>query len=86
MTWLSNTWFPPGLEKTGKPGKMGRHFPVREKSRNSVKTGKVGEFYSKYWKNQKKLNWKTENNTGKVQEICQPVIVENPANMVPYFK
>ena len=38
---------------TGKPGKMGKHFPVREKSGNYVKTGKVREFYSKYWKNQK---------------------------------
>ena len=29
---------------TGKPGKMGRHFPVREKPGNFVKTGKVREF------------------------------------------
>ena len=48
---------------TGKRGKMERHFPVRE-------------FYSKYWKNQKNLYWKTEKNTGKVREICQPVIVK----------
>ena len=32
----------------GKSGKMGRHFPVREKSGNFVKTGKVREFYSQY--------------------------------------
>ena len=32
---------PPG---TGKPGKMGRHFPVREKSGNFVKTRKVREY------------------------------------------
>ena len=57
-----------GTGKTGKPGKMGKHFPVREKSENFVKTRKVREFYSKYWK--------TEKNTGKVSEICQPVIVK----------
>ena len=76
---------PTGTGNKRKPGKMGRHFPVREKSGNVVKTGKIREFYSKSWKNQKKLYWKIEKNTGKVREICQPVIV-NPANMVPYFK
>ena len=30
--------------RTGKPGKMGRHFPVREKSGNFDETGKVREF------------------------------------------
>ena len=55
---------PTGTGNQGKPGKMGRHFPVRE----FVKTGKVREFYSKYWK--------IEKNTGKVREICQPVIVK----------
>ena len=29
--------------KTAKPGKMGRHFPVREKSENFEQTGKVRE-------------------------------------------
>ena len=29
--------------RTGKPGKMGRHFPVREKSGNFEKAGKVRE-------------------------------------------
>ena len=28
--------------RTGKPGKMGRHFPVREKSGNFEQAGKVG--------------------------------------------
>ena len=37
--------------RTGKPEE---HFPVREKSWNFAKTGKVREFYPKYWKNQKK--------------------------------
>ena len=58
--------------KQGKPGKMGRHFPVKEKSGNYVKTGKVKEFYSKNWKIRKKLFWKIE----KILEICQQVIVK----------
>ena len=70
----------------GKPGKMGRHFPVREKSGNFVKTGKVREFYSKYWKNWKKLYWKIEKNTGKSQGNLSASNSENPANVVPYVK
>ena len=35
---------------TRKPGKMGVHFLVREKPRNFEHTGKVWEFYPKYWK------------------------------------
>ena len=46
---------PTGTGNQGKPGKIGRHFPFREKSGNFVKTGKVREFYSKYWKNWKKI-------------------------------
>ena len=38
--------------RTGKPGKMGRHFPVREKSGNFEQTGKVRENHTKYWKPQ----------------------------------
>ena len=38
--------------RTGKPGKIGRHFPVREKSGNFEKTGKVRENHTKYWKTQ----------------------------------
>ena len=36
--------------RTRKPGKMGRHFPVREKSGNFEQTGKVRESHTKYWK------------------------------------
>ena len=36
--------------RTGKPGKMGRHFPVRERSGNFEQTGKVRENHTKYWK------------------------------------
>ena len=41
--------------RTRKPGKTGEHFPVGEKLGNFVKTRKVREFYTKYWKNQKKI-------------------------------
>ena len=44
---------PTGTGNQGKPGKMGRHFPVREKSGNFFKTGKVRKFCPKYWKNRK---------------------------------
>ena len=52
---LGNFRVPTRTGKTGKPGKMGRHFPVREKSGNFEQTGKVGEKrenYTKYWKTQ----------------------------------
>ena len=52
--------------KSGKTWKMGRHFPVREKSGNFVKTGKIREFYSEYWENGKNLYWKIEKDTGKL--------------------
>ena len=53
--WPMATWF--GLRATsGFPlrlenlEKMGRHFPVREKSGNFEQTGKVRENHTKYWK------------------------------------
>ena len=55
--------------RTGKPVKMGEHFPVREKSRNFDQIGK--EFYPKYWKIRKFSHWKLGINTGKVREIWQ---------------
>ena len=36
--------------RTGKPEKMGRHFPVREKSGKFEQTGKVRDNHTKYWK------------------------------------
>ena len=54
-------WFPvesaearagQGSHSDWKPGKMGRHFPVREKSGNFEQTGKVREIHTKYWKTQ----------------------------------
>ena len=60
-----------------KLAKTGEHFPVREKSGNFAKSGKVGEFYSKYWQNQKKMyTGKLKKNTGKVREIWKPVIMK----------
>ena len=51
--WQVISMVPTATGNQGKPGKMGRHFPVREKSGNFVKTGKVREFCPKYWKNRK---------------------------------
>ena len=41
--------------QTGKRGKMGRYFPVREKSGNFEQTGKVRENHTKYSKTE--INW-----------------------------
>ena len=38
--------------RTGKPGKMGRHLTLREKSGNFEQTGKVQENHTNYWKTQ----------------------------------
>ena len=49
--------------RTGKPGKMGRHFPVREKSGNFEQTGKVRE-----------KSGKITQNTGKLREFQTNII------------
>ena len=49
--------------RTGKPGKMGRHFPVREKSGNFHQTGKVRE-----------KSGKITQNTGKLREFQTNII------------
>ena len=46
---------PTRTAKPGKPGKMGRHFPVREKSGNFEQTGKVREKSGKITQNTGKL-------------------------------
>ena len=38
--------------RTGKPGKLGRYFPLREKSGNFGHTGKVRKNHTKYWETQ----------------------------------
>ena len=48
MHWAGGSRVP---TQTGKSGKMGRHFPVREKSGNFEQTGKVRENHTRYWKN-----------------------------------
>ena len=73
-------WFLP--TRTGKPGKTGEHFPVREKSGNFAKTGKVRKFYPKYWKNSEK-NYTGKN--GKSQGNLS-VKMKKSVNMVPYFQ
>ena len=42
--------------RTGTPGKVGRHFPVREKSGHFEHTGKVREKSEKITQNTGKLN------------------------------
>ena len=41
--------------RTGKPGKMRKLFPISKKSGNFDQTGKVREFWAKYWKNEEIL-------------------------------
>ena len=68
-------WYrvPTWTGKPGKPGKMGRHFPVREKSGNYEQTGKVREKSGKITQNTGKLQGKVRENhtknTGKHQGI-----------------
>ena len=50
-----------GKRKTWKNGKaFSSQGKVRELCQDWKSPGKVGEFYSKYWKNQTKLCWKIE--------------------------
>ena len=82
------TMVPTGTAKQGKPGKMGRHFPVREKSGNFVKTGIVREKSRNFTQNTgKSENIILENflKYGKSQGNLSASNSENPANMVPYF-
>ena len=56
---------------TGKTGKMGDHFPVREKSGTFDQTGKVSEFYPKYLENREIFTLENGNKYLKSQEIWQ---------------
>ena len=62
--WRKHCYFvaPTNTHGSTWTGKTGEHFPVREKSGNFAKTGKVKEFYLKYWEDQKK------NYTGKLKK------------------
>ena len=57
--------------RIGKSGKMGRHLPVREKSRNFEQAGKVRKFQIDVINQFFSLKKKTKKNTGKVGEFCQ---------------
>ena len=80
---------PTGTGKTGNPGKMGRHFPVRQKSGNFVKTGKVGERSVNFTQNTGKIG---KNSTGELKKYWKSQgklsasNSESIANMAPYFK
>ena len=50
-----------GSHRDWKTWKIGDHFPVREKSGNFDQTGKVREFYPKYWKNEEILTLENGN-------------------------
>ena len=49
---LLMAWVHQGSHSDWKTWKNGKHFPVREKSGNFEKTGKVRENRTKYWKTQ----------------------------------
>ena len=69
------TWFPRGLENLEKWGNI---FQSEKKSGNFAKTGKVREFYPKYWeKSEKNYTGKLKTKKyWKVREICQTGIVK----------
>ena len=64
LNFLNLSRVPTQTGKTGKPGKMGRHFPVREKSGNFEQTGKVRE-----------KSGKTTQNTGKLRAFQKKLFV-----------
>ena len=70
---------PTGTGKQGKPGKIGRHFPVGESQGILLrleKSGKRQVILLKILENWKKLYWKMGKSTGNVGEICHLVIVK----------
>ena len=69
---LDLTMVPTGTGNQGKPGKMGRHFPVREFCQDWKSQGILLKILGKLGK----IYWKIEKITGKVREIYQPVIVK----------
>ena len=54
--------------RTGKPGKMGRHFSVGEKSGNFEQFGKVRENHTKFWEFQ-------TNFICYLNELCEQCII-----------
>ena len=73
---MSNPWFPPGLEIRENLEKCESIFQSGKSQGILSRLEKSGNFYSKYWKNWKKLYWKIEKNTGKIREVCQTLTVK----------
>ena len=83
ITSFNTNMVPTGTGKQRKPGKMGRHFPVREfcqdwksqgillKILEKSKKNKTGKLKKKYWKSQGNLSASNS---------------ENPENIGPYFE
>ena len=63
----------------GKPGKMGRHFPVREFCEDWKSQGILLKILEKIILENLKEYWKSPGNLSASNS-------ENHANMVPYFK
>ena len=62
--------------KLGKTWKNGKAFSSQGSQGILSRLEKSGNFTQNTGKIWKKLYWKIEKNTGKVREICQPVIVK----------
>ena len=65
-----------GTGKQGKPGKMGRHFPIREFCQDRKSPG--GILLKILEKLEKIILENRKKNTGKARKICQAVIVITP--------
>ena len=76
---------PTGTGKQGKPGKMGRHFPVREFCQGWKSQGKVKIFTQNTGKIRKNYAGKLEKTLEKPGNLSASNR-ENPANMLPHFK
>ena len=63
---------PTGTGNQGKPGKMGRYFPVRENCQNGKSQGILLKILGK----SQKIILENLKEYWKVREICQPVIVK----------
>ena len=68
------SWFPLGLEIRENLGKWEGIFQSGKSQGILSRLEKSGNFTQNTGKIGKKLYWKIEKNTGKVREICQPVI------------
>ena len=72
---ILSAWFPPGLE-IRKNLENGKAFSSQGILSRLEKSGKSQGILLKILEKLEKIYWKIEKNTGKVREICQPVIVK----------